>query len=37
MKLKNIINKKQAIYDLNVDKRIKKFGNGSKLEKYPYK
>ncbi len=33
--IKNIIEKKQAIYDLNVDKRISKFGNGSKLEKYP--
>ena len=31
----NIIEKKQAIYDLNVDKRISKFGNGSKLENYP--
>ena len=33
--IKNIIEKKQAIYDLNVDKRISKFGNGSKLENYP--
>jgi beta-1,4-mannosyl-glycoprotein beta-1,4-N-acetylglucosaminyltransferase len=29
-----IIKNKQAIYDLNVDKRINKIGNGSKLEKY---
>ena len=33
--IRNIIKKKQAIYDLNVDKRISKFGNGSKLENYP--
>ena len=33
--IENIIEKKQAIYDLNVDKRISKFGNGSKLENYP--
>ena len=33
--IRNIIEKKQAIYDLNVDKRIGKFGNGSKLENYP--
>jgi beta-1,4-mannosyl-glycoprotein beta-1,4-N-acetylglucosaminyltransferase len=33
--IKNIINKRQAIYDLNVDKRVNKIGNGSKLEKYP--
>ena len=26
--------KKQAIYDLNTDKRLSKFGNGSKLENY---
>ena len=30
-----IIKKKQAIYDLKVDKRVNKIGNGSKLEKYP--
>ena len=33
--IKNIINKKQAIYDLKVDKRVNKIGNGSRLEKYP--
>jgi len=33
--IKNIIKKKQAIYDLKVDKRVNKIGNGSKLEKYP--
>ena len=33
--IQEIINKKQAIYDLNVDKRIGKFGSGSKLEMYP--
>ena len=33
--IENIIEKKQAIYDLNVDKRISKFGNGCKLENYP--
>ena len=33
--IKDIIEKKQAIYDLNVDKRISKFGNGSKLENCP--
>ena len=27
---------KQAIYDLKVDKRINKIGDGSKLEKYPF-
>ncbi len=31
----NIIKNKQAIYDLKVDKRINKIGDGSKLEKYP--
>ena len=30
-----IIKNKQAIYDLKVDKRINKIGDGSKLEKYP--
>jgi len=33
--IKNIIDKKQAIYDLKVDKRVNKIGNGSKLENYP--
>ena len=33
--IKNIIKNKQAIYDLKVDKRINKIGNGSKLENYP--
>ena len=33
--IKNIIEKKQAIYDLNVDKRVNKIGNGSKLDNYP--
>ena len=33
--LKDIIKKKQAIYDLKVDKRINKIGNGSLLENYP--
>ena len=30
----NIIKKKQAIYDLKVDKTVNKIGNGSKLEKF---
>ena len=33
--IENIIKKKQAIYDLRVDKRVNKIGNGSKLENYP--
>ena len=33
--IENIILKKQAIYNLNVDKRTNKIGNGSKLENYP--
>jgi beta-1,4-mannosyl-glycoprotein beta-1,4-N-acetylglucosaminyltransferase len=33
--IENIIEKKQAIYDLKVDKRVNKIGNGSKLENYP--
>ncbi len=33
--IKNIIENKQAIYDLKVDKRVNKIGNGSKLENYP--
>ncbi len=30
-----IIKNKQAIYDLRVDKRVNKIGDGNKLEKYP--
>ena len=33
--ISEIIKNKQAIYDLKVDKRINKIGDGSKLEKYP--
>ena len=33
--IEDIIEKRHAIYDLNVDKRISKFGNGSKLENCP--
>ncbi len=33
--IENIIKNKQAIYNLNVDKRTNKIGNGSKLENYP--
>ena len=33
--INNIIKNKQAIYDLRVDKRVNKIGDGSKLEKYP--
>ena len=33
--IKKIIKNKQAIYDLKVDKKINKIGDGSKLEKYP--
>ena len=32
--IENIIKNKQAIYDLKVDKRVNKIGNGSKLEEY---
>ena len=32
-----IIKKKQAIYDLTVDKTTNKIGNGSKLEKFEFK
>ena len=32
--INEIINKKIAIYDLNVDKRSNKFGNGKKLENF---
>ncbi len=35
-KIKNIIEKKQAIYDLKVDKRVNKIGNGSKLIKFEF-
>ena len=34
--IKNIIENKQAIYDLKVDKRVKKIGNGSKLVKFEF-
>jgi beta-1,4-mannosyl-glycoprotein beta-1,4-N-acetylglucosaminyltransferase len=34
-KIDEIIKNKQAIYDLKVDKKSKKIGEGSKLEKYP--
>ena len=30
-----LLKKKQAIYDLKVDKKINKIGDGNKLEKYP--
>ncbi len=33
--ISEIIKNKKAIYDLKVDKRINKIGDGSKLEKYP--
>ena len=33
--IKKIIKNKQAIYDLKVDKRVNKIGNGSELEEYP--
>ena len=33
--ISEIINNKQAIYDLKVDKKINKIGNGSQLENYP--
>jgi beta-1,4-mannosyl-glycoprotein beta-1,4-N-acetylglucosaminyltransferase len=33
--IENIINNKQAIYDLKVDKKVNKIGVGSKLENYP--
>tara|TARA_Y100000768_G_C23916375_1_gene652570 strand:- start:305 stop:1174 length:870 start_codon:yes stop_codon:yes gene_type:complete len=33
--IENIIKKKQAIYDLKVDKKVNKIGDGSKLENYP--
>ena len=34
LEIEEIIRNKQAIYDLKVDKRINKIGEGSKLEKY---
>ena len=33
--INDLIKNKQAIYDLKVDKRVNKIGDGSKLEKYP--
>tara|TARA_A100001015_G_scaffold221359_1_gene249106 strand:+ start:4698 stop:5567 length:870 start_codon:yes stop_codon:yes gene_type:complete len=33
--INEIIQSKQAIYDLKVDKKVNKIGEGSKLEKYP--
>ena len=33
--INGLIKNKQAIYDLKVDKRVNKIGNGNKLEKYP--
>ena len=33
--INSLIKSKQAIYDLKVDKRVNKIGDGSKLEKYP--
>ena len=33
--INGLIENKQAIYDLKVDKRVNKIGDGSKLEKYP--
>ena len=33
--IKNIIENKQAIYDLSVDKKVNKIGDGSKLNDYP--
>ena len=32
--IENIINKKTAIYDLNLDKKLNKLGEGNKLETY---
>ena len=34
--IKKIIEKKQALYDLRVDKRVNKIGNGSKLVKFDF-
>ena len=33
--INEIMKNKQAIYDLKVDKKVNKIGDGSKLEKYP--
>ena len=33
--INSLIKNKQAIYDLRVDKKVNKIGDGSKLEKYP--
>ena len=33
--IEDIISNKQAIYDLKVDKKVNKIGNGSKLDDYP--
>ena len=35
--IENLIKNQKAIYDLNVDKRIQKIGQGNKLEKYDLK
>ena len=35
VEIEEIIKNKQAIYDLKVDKRVNKIGDGGKLEKYP--
>jgi beta-1,4-mannosyl-glycoprotein beta-1,4-N-acetylglucosaminyltransferase len=35
--IENIIDNKQAIYDLKVDKKVNKIGDGSKLENYSLK
>ena len=35
--IKKIMENKQAIYDLRVDKTVNKVGSGSKLEKYDFK
>ncbi len=32
--IENIINKKTAIYNLNLDKKLNKLGEGNKLESY---
>ena len=34
--IENIIKKKQAIYDLTLDKRLNKIGSGNKLIKYEF-
>ena len=35
--IQNIIENKKAIYDLKVDKRVNKIGDGNKLDQYPLK